>query len=497
MPQIKVLVATTSRDLKADVIAETVAKRTDMTLVENRSLAVAEVDTILDSIADHVGCALVIVGNPTETYELAQWWLAKRSALVVLYVDVVGDNVRIGLRDPRLGPLLTTLRELVDRFGTERTKRVAHFQLSTERPLLQAAIQWVHALLRDAVGRISDENGDVHGLSVTQATLLESLDESEHLPNYHETDAALDRELALLDANREPLAVAARVFKLRPLEFRFMALALAPELGFRFQPCIGFLLDDMSRRVGTLGLYSSLLGLTAQVREELTEAGALARWFVFEGYLGRPAAADEPLRLDPFLTQWLFGDGKALAADSRVRRAMHLPPWRGVDLLTRTKDHLAADAEQLLNMIHGASAAHWVLLAGHHAAEWRALLELGAQNRHVELIRVEPASLAGVDSVEVEECAKRIGRMMRLTGRSAGYRSHPSGGYRGTRRPNTTLSRNAEQHGVQGGRHLHSTGAHRPAAWVGASRVDRKAGPFAACPDCGGSCGCAGSRSLT
>jgi AAA+ superfamily predicted ATPase len=415
--RINVLVATTSPDLKAEVIAESVATRRDMILIENRSVAAAEVDTVLASITDRVGCALVIVGNSKETHELVQRWLSKRSDLVVLHVDVVGDNVQIGLRDPRLGPLLTTLRELVERFGTERTKRVAHFQLSNQRPLLQAAINWVHALLREAVGRISDENGDVHGLSVTQATLLQSLDESfEHIPNNHQTDAALDRELASIDTNQESMAVAVRVFKLGRLELKLMALTLAPELDFRFQRCIGFLLDDMSRRIGTMGLYSSLLGPTANVRAELAGSGALARWSVFEGYMGRPATADEPLRFDHFLAQWLLGERTALSNDPRVRRVMHLVTWPGLDIMTRMEENVDADAERLMEKIHGSGVTQWALLGGNNAAAWRALLELGAQNRNLALIRVELTSLAGVDVVEVEECAKRIGRMMRLTG---------------------------------------------------------------------------------
>ena len=413
MSPINVLVATTSPDLKAEAIAKSVATRSDMILVRDDPVPAGEVERVLDSIVSHAGCALVIVGNSSETYKLAQQWLAKRSDLVVLCVDVIGDNVRIGLRDPRLDPLLTTLRELVNRFGTEETKRVVHFRLSTHRPLLQASINWVHTLLRDAIGRISDENS----LLVTRATLLQSLDESfEHIPNNFETDAALDRELALLDVNQEPMAVAARVFKLGSLEFRLMALTLAPELDFRFQRCIGFLLDDMSRRVGTMGLYCGLLGLTANVRDELAVAGALARWSVFEGDRGRPATADEPLKLDPFLAQWLLGEYTALSSDPRVRRVMHLPAWPGVDILTRTGEHLDADAEQLLNKIHGSDATQWVLLGGNNVATWRALLELGAQNQHLELIRVELTNLVGVDVLEVEECAKRIGRMTRLTG---------------------------------------------------------------------------------
>ncbi len=414
MLPVNVLVATTSKDLKAEVIAESVARRSDMILVENRPLAVGEVDTVFNSISVQVGCALVILGGSAETYELAQRWLAKRSDLVVLYIDVVGDNVLIGLRDPRLNPLLTTLRELVDRFGSEHSKRVAHFQLSPQPPLLQAAINWVHALLRNAVARIPDENSV---FSVNRSTLLQSLDESfEHIPDIYETDAALDRALQSKDTNQESLAVAARIFNLQPLEFKFLALTLAPELDFRFQRCIGFLLDDMGRRVGTMGLYCSLLGPDAEVRDKLMDAGSLARWFVFEGYMGRAASADEPLKLDQFLAQWLLGERAALSKDPHVRRVIRVLRWAGFDILRRTEPCLERGAEQLINKFFGLGEEKWFLLSGRNAAEWRALLELGAQDRNVELIRLEPANLSGVDILEVEECANRIGRMTRLTG---------------------------------------------------------------------------------
>jgi hypothetical protein len=99
---INVFVATTPPDLKAEVIAKSVATRSDMTLVRDDPVPAGEVERILDSIVSHACCALVIVGTSSETYELAQQWLAKRSELVVLCVDVVGDNVCIGLRDPRV-----------------------------------------------------------------------------------------------------------------------------------------------------------------------------------------------------------------------------------------------------------------------------------------------------------------------------------------------------------------------------------------------------------
>jgi hypothetical protein len=193
-----------------------------------------------------------------------------------------------------------------------------------------------------------------------------------------------------------------------------LVLTLAPELDIRYQRCIGFLLDEMSRRVGTFGLYSSLLGITARERGELINGGALAHWLVFEGRASRPAAADEPLRLDPFLAQWLLGDRTALENDSRVRRTLRFAPWPGAGLLQR-EDELAK-AGQLIDKIQNSSATQWVLLDGDDSAGWRALLELGALTNKVKLIRIDAMRLANVDVIEIEECAQRIGRLARLTG---------------------------------------------------------------------------------
>jgi SpoVK/Ycf46/Vps4 family AAA+-type ATPase len=56
------------------------------------------------------------------------------------------------------------------------------------------------------------------------------------------------------------------------------------------------------------------------------------------------------------------------------------------------------------------------VLGGDDPAAWRALLELAAQTGKLAPIRVEPARLAGVDPIDVEDSARRIGRMARLTG---------------------------------------------------------------------------------
>src|SRR5207247_2006059 len=116
-------------------------------------------------------------------------------------------------------------------------------------------------------------------------------------------------------------------------EFRLLLLTLAPELDPRYQRCMGVLLDDLSRRVGTLGLYSALLGEPVDVRMALGSGATLVQWRLLEAHTGTLPAADEPLRLDPALVSWILGERDALIRDPRTRRATRNSPWPGTMLI--------------------------------------------------------------------------------------------------------------------------------------------------------------------
>ena len=118
----------------------------------------------------------------------------------------------------------------------------------------------------------------------------------------------------------------------------------------------------------------------------LLRGRSLAQWLAFEGTAGRPAAADEPLRLDPFLAQWLLGDPSALANEPRIRRALRLVPWPGAGLLQAGDGWLENCASQ------------WLVLGGGDPAAWRARIEASAH----QLIRVELSRLSGLDLLEIE-----------------------------------------------------------------------------------------------
>jgi AAA+ superfamily predicted ATPase len=146
----------------------------------------------------------------------------------------------------------------------------------------------------------------------------------------------------------------------------------------------------------------------------LAQSRALTRWLLFESDKGRQSAADEPLRMDPFLAQWLIGDEAALECDPRVRRLMRLAPWPGYGLLERREER--ANAVSLCGRLQDFTDTTWLLFSGDDSAGWRALLELGAQQRNLIPLRIECARLAGSDSFEIEDSARRVARMARLTG---------------------------------------------------------------------------------
>lgn len=413
-------------------IAKSVAARADMTLVGDRPLRPGDADARLAELPPSPRAAVILVGRAADSD--VDRWLAERANLVVMHVDFIDDTVRMSVRNPHLDSLLNALRGLVERGEIEPQRRIAHVQVASGpppepvhvrvlppvRPLLDAAIAWVHQVLRDAVDRVPVDNGDMPGATLSRATVLQALDGAPERARrdwprtLQEADDTLTQALAAAEAVHEPLAAVSHACSLEPLEFRMLLLALAPEFDLRFQRAIGLLLDEVPRRAGTYSLYTALLGSPARIRAELGQHGALTEWLIFDSPAGRQPVADDPLRADPFLAQWLLGNRHALRADPGVRRALRLMPWPGADLLRRDEDIQRAVA--LVDTLADAEARQWIAVDGDDPAGWRALFELGALHRQVVPIRVDTARLSGADQIDVEETARRLGRMARLTG---------------------------------------------------------------------------------
>jgi hypothetical protein len=397
-------------------------------------MPIADVPAHLESIPRSSPRGLILIGPESHTGTLATRWVVEHANLVIVRIDAVTNLVQIALRDKNLdlNALLSALRKLVERAGSSPSDRITHFPLRAvstrddiadsqrrERPLLRAAMEWIHVVLRSAVPDPSTADRDVPGFTLTNTTIAKAMDvrrpQTPPAPTgeVRDADAALTRGLTEADAEVEPLAAAAQAFRLTPFEFRVLILALAPELDIRYQRCMAVLLDDLGRRVGTLGLFAAMIGEPSAVRRELSHSGNLARWRLLDGCCGALPPTDEPLRLDPAIGGWLLGERMALDHDPRVRHVMRIVAWPGAGLLNYQRDR----ASSFVSNLQARGDAQWLLFAGDDASGWRALLELGSDERRTIPIRVEASRIAGLTVAEIEECGVRLGRLTRLTAR--------------------------------------------------------------------------------
>ena len=423
MARIHVVVAATSPDIEAEGIAAAVGSSVDMALVGGRAVPVADIEALLAAVPGDPPRVLVLVG-PDDATAFAERRFLERSGLVVIRVNVpFGHMVRTTFNDIGLQSLLDQIRVLAGPHVAARANEPARgeaFAIRADGPLLRAGIAWIHATLRHAAARVGGTHGDLPGLTVAPSRVIEQLDErviraEPPADALLEADEALDRALAQAGDRDEPLATAVSTMALSGLELRVVLLALAPELDPHYQRCIGVLLDDLGRRVGTLGLCMGLLGEPLQVRFQLEASGHLARWRVFDGATGLLPSADEPLRLDPALVGWILGDDDALLRDPRVQRLFRSAPWPGVDLIDTAA--VRARAAIVLRQL-ATPGSQWLLLSGDDAAGWQALLELGARTEHSTLLRLEGARVAALDADALEDVGIRIGRATLLGDRS-------------------------------------------------------------------------------
>jgi AAA+ superfamily predicted ATPase len=279
--------------------------------------------------------------------------------------------------------------------------------------------------LRHAVRGISDEGGaDLPGLTMSAATMSSLLDARDARPGWS-TDADLQAADAVLvdaiesrGADGEPLAALVENLGLHRLELLFLLLVLAPEFDPRYQRCIGLLLDDLGRRVGTLGLYSSLIGDPAEVRWSLAQSGNLARWRLLDTRSAGLPYADEPLRADAVIAAWLLGQGTALDHDPRVRRVARQVSWAGTTLVD-SQAELDSASELLHKLVRSQEIpdARWPLLTGDPAPGWCPLIERSCELTSLSPIRIDAKLLEGIEAGEVEETGVRLGRLACLTKR--------------------------------------------------------------------------------
>lgn len=422
MSAIDILIVATERDLVTAGLVNAVTAREDMHLACERVLVPTEVGDALSGLDGGDPCAILLVGKSAECDALAECWLRDHENIVIVRATLADDLVHFDARGIGLDALLATAQELARRGGKRSSDRVACILVQSaghvERPLLRAALEWIHAMFCAAVA-CHDGGGDgIPGLALSAASLQRQLDGT---PGDGSPEAArriagctdrLVAALAAADPVTEPLAGLYHRPGLDLLEWKMLLLALAPECDPRYQQCIGFLLDDLSRRSGSLALYAAMLGDPVDVRCLLARRGSLLRWRLLDAGAGFPGL-HEPFQLDPCVVDWVFGTPAALGSDPRLRRSLRVVPWPGATLLRSTVDRTAA-VNLARMLVHGGRGPA-LLLGGPDLVGWRALLEQAARGADRELLRLELPRLPA-DPVEATEAALRAARCACLEG---------------------------------------------------------------------------------
>ena len=448
-----VIVVERSPDQRTQGIANAVGAREDMVLVGAGVLPMGEVPDRLDRLAPGLACAVICVGSraagPAAPVER---WLARRGDLVVLDVDLDADSdgaavrfERFALHDMRLDSMLHALHDLMTRgAGGERVRHVRLHTVASAAPaeaprpagaivagpVLKAGLQWLHAVLLAAIRARraplptdgdGDANADWVGFGVNAASTEQTLASRgalQAVPLGADTVAAAEALWQALrddddDADAEPLAALTHRLALTQLDLQLFLLVLSPDLDARYQACMAVLLDDASRRVGTLGLHAGLLGESVAVTRRLLASGGLVRWRLLQDAAVLPNA-DDPLRADPYVRSWLLGARGALEADPRLQRVLRPAAWPGTDLF-QAGDRFRASS--LVAELGSSRGALCVVIAADSPSYALALLEHGAHLRNVKPLRVDLPRLAELDRTEAAEAARRLGRAALLTDR--------------------------------------------------------------------------------
>jgi SpoVK/Ycf46/Vps4 family AAA+-type ATPase len=456
--RINVLVAATSIDTKAATIAERVSARADMNLVGKGVIGVDDVDLVLDADPSLAQVAIVLLGRPEQTRELAERWIAKRRGLVVMLADLVDDIIRIEgvtLRDPRLDALLTALRQLVEQVGQEASERVVPVNEGTPpsepdadgggappssdetvpahssstqstSDLLSSALKWLDAVLKryldslpkgdPGLARTTDSVDTAPAATVIVGTPESGIAQDDVERAERELRIALD---AAPDDDR--LAALSRRLDLTFLEFRAVLLCLAPELDVKYQSVFGVLNGDFTRRAATLGPICAVLEERATagrstahdslVRHELAESAALTRWALTD-HGSSFNYADQLIRLDAPLAAWLLATDNALLEDRRLAALTITRPWPGAAWVA---DALGADlVSSLVRGLEAPSEQRWIALENGDLDTSRAAVEAAAVELCRPLIRVSLQRSARSDDADIREIAVRAARAVQL-----------------------------------------------------------------------------------
>lgn len=228
------------------------------------------------------------------------------------------------------------------------------------RRSLRTALDWADAATSVLVDLWSDEPGEestVYGQSWDR--LLGSIERllgirDAPMDKAEEQFSHVQAMLVHPSTEHTPLVGLSQLLGRDDLAIKLIMIALAPELDIRFQRLFGALHDDLGRRHVSTGLACAILAAATakatprKIRSQLSALTTVRDFRLIEGFGDTVPAADEALRIDPHLLDWLItGETSWLTADpafDSIRRptpavALHLLPAVRREDVVRAENH--------------------------------------------------------------------------------------------------------------------------------------------------------------
>ncbi len=175
----------------------------------------------------------------------------------------------------------------------------------------------------DRLAAITDD--EVATLLRSEKTEEISAEEIDLLERLARLDGEIKERVSATTAagNPLPLPALSRIFRLSPLETELLVIALAPELDRRYERLFGYLHDDMTRKLPSVGLALSLCCPApvdrVSARAVFSPYAPLIRYRLLR-VIDDPAAGgpllSRPVRIDDPIVSFLLGDRRL---DPRLR----------------------------------------------------------------------------------------------------------------------------------------------------------------------------------
>ena len=394
-------------------------------------------ETALERISDDGRIAvLLLLGREQDLRDAVERVRAARPTIHILAVAIENGTANLSLRDPVLDDFQLIVRSLL--IGQDRglkpdtTGKLLKFRARAPEPvaalpppsdgagaddaaglaLIEAALDWVEAALRDLTSLWQGEDEDKEPFFLPGFAALERwLSSWSNIGGLHAAQTPFERlqvGLGNEESRTTPLGRIARLLP-EPVALKLFLVVLAGEFDMRFDRSFGTLHDDLSRRRPSLGLACAIVAAStngatpASIRAEV----AAMRWLQALGLIeglgeGGTAPLDQPLHLaGPVIEFLATGREEALAGAPAYPLLRPLPMAAEALVPQPRRARLAAALDAATHASPGAQAfllggseRGWLLADAAALAGTGLLLVPPAEANEEELARLPGMALA-------------------------------------------------------------------------------------------------------